>query len=971
MAVAEQQGLGFERYFTSGLKTGVYDNFEWEKSDVGITDDSGDLLFVQEGVEFPKEYSHLARKIVASKYFFGERDTSEREYSEKQLTGRVSSTFGDWGLKQGYFASREEADAFKDEIAYLSLDQRMAFNSPVWFNVGVDQIAGKGADDQKEAYFFNQETEKVERIPAGMDRVYPQTSACFIQNVKDTMEDIMELAKKEALLFKYGSGTGTNLSTLRSSREKLSGGGVPSGPLDYWAFFDKVAGIVKSGGKTRRAAKMNQLDMAHPDIYEFIESKRREEEKLHILIDNGVPWKEAAETVAYQNTNISVRILDAFMEAFENDEEWQTVPVHNKSMADQMPKYGANDLLRRVAENAHFCGDPGVQFHDSINKWNTVPNFAEINCSNPCGEYNNPDNSSCNLASQNLMKFLDMEDDSFKIMDFASAVRTTAIAQDLEFDNSSFPTKEIAENSHKLRPLGQGYANLGSMLMYLGLPYDSDGARAVTGAVTALQTGVVYETSTELAEKVGPFEEYESNKDEMMNVMRMHKDALESIDRDKLPAGLEGVLDEAYAVWERVVDRGETYGFRNNQATVLAPTGTIGFRMDCDTKGVEPEIGLVQTKLLIDGGTLRLVNSTVEQSLKKLEYSDGQVEDIIGHVAGHENLENTPHLKPGHYETIKESKSKRNDLSGLGYSKEHIDDIVFYLDGYETVEGAPHIKDEHLAIFDTANKPQHGTRTISYQGHLEMMAAVQPFVSGAISKTVNLPEETSVEEIETIYHDAWKMGLKGLALYRDNCKRFQPLSFADQGEALPEPVRRKLPTTRESLTHKFSIADHEGYLTVGKFEDGTPGELFINMNKEGSTQGGLMDSLGILTSMALQYGVPLEALVKKFRHQRFEPRGLVREGHPEIHEADSVVDYIFHFMEIECGDEKGVKNDERYVLAENPQTVSVDSSDGNGSVNEMELGGLCATCGEVMVKRGPCIEQCPNCNYTDPKGCGQ
>lgn len=966
MAVTEQSGLEFERYFTRDLKgTDVYDSFEWSKSDVDIVDDDNNYLFTQKDVEFPTAYSPTAKKIVASKYFFGEQDTPQREHSARQLIGRVSSTFSEWGLKQGYF-TEEEADAFREELAYLSLDQRMAFNSPVWFNVGIDKIAGAGSDEQKEAYIID-DNGQVQRMPIGMDRTYPQTSACFIQHVDDTMEGIMDLAKTEALLFKYGSGTGTNLSTLRSSREKLSGGGKPSGPLAYWAFYDKVAGIVKSGGKTRRAAKMDQLNMSHPDIWEFIESKRREEEKLHILIDNGVHWKEANETVNYQNTNISVRIPDSFMQAVENDEEWQTVPVHNKEMIDQMPKYKAKKLLRRLAENAHFCGCPGVQFDDSINKWNTVPNFARINCSNPCAEYNNPDDSSCNLASHNLIKYL-IENDTFDTEGFSNATRTTAIAQDLEFDNSSYPTSKIAENSHRLRPLGQGYTNLGSLLMYLGLPYDSDEARATAAAITALQTGVVYETSTELAEKLGPFEEFENNKEAMLNVMGMHRAALDNIDKSKIPKGLENILDNAYKAWDNVVERGKLYGFRNNQATVLAPCGTIGLYMDSDTKGVEPEIGLIQTKLLSDGGLLRLVNSTVKPALERLGYNEGQVVDITQYIGGYGDVEGAPNLRIEHREQIKDKnpKGKREELENLGYSKTQIDDIVFYIDGHEIIEGAPHIRDEHLAIFDCANKPSHGTRTISYKGHLGMMTAVQPFLSGAISKTVNLPEETSVEEIEAIYSDAWKMGLKGVALYRDNSKRIQPLSFSGQGDGY-KPIRRKLPNTRNGRIHKFDIVDHEGYTIIGEYPDGSPGELFINMSKEGSTIGGLMDGIGILTSMGLQYGVPLEALVKKFRHQKFEPHGLVREGHPEIHEADSIMDYIFHYLEKEY-----LKNGDVDENEENRNnSLQEIQESGNGPLSEAEKGGLCAICGSQMIKKGDCLEACTECGYEDPSGCGQ
>ena len=864
--MGEKKGLKFERYFTQEGKV-PEDYFEWGRDDISVCDDEGVELFKQKNVEFPKHWSHLARKIVGSKYFFGQEGTSEREDSLRSLVRRVTDTMAEWGIKQNYF-SEKEAKIFEEELDYLAYSQKMAFNSPVWFNVGVHKLA-KGSKEKKESYIIN-EKGKIISLPRGKERVYPQTSACFIQSLGDTMEEIMTLARNEALLFKYGSGTGTNLSTLRSSREKLSGGGKPSGPLAYWAFWDKVAGIVKSGGKTRRAAKANILDMIHPDILEFILSKQEEEKKLHILIDNGVPWKEAQESVNYQNTNISTRATNSFMQAVLDDEDWQTIPVHSKELASQMPVYKAKELMRKIAEATYFCGDPGMQFHDTINKWHTCPNSGEIKASNPCSEYMFLDDSSCNLASQNLMKFIqiknDLESARFKIAEFKHSVRTTVIAQDLAIDNSSSPTRKIAENSHNFRPLGMGYANLGSLVMSLGLPYDSDEARAVAGAITALMTGIVYETSTEMAEKFGTFKEFEKNREPMLKVMEMHRKAIDDIDRAKLPRGLEDILDAARETWDNVVTRGETHGYRNAQATVLAPTGTIGFMMDCDTKGVEPEIGLVQTKLLSDGGVLRLVNGNVAPVLERLGYTDKEVEEMIN-----------------------------------------------YIDKEETMEGAPHIKHEHLAIFDCSNKPSDGTRTISSYGHLKMMEAVQPFLSGAISKTVNLPEEATVEEIEQTYIDAWKMGLKAVALYRDNSKRIQPLNFSKKGleKEVSHPLRRKLPTTANSIRHKFNVANHEGYLHVGLYEDDSPGEVFITMNKEGSTIGGLMDVIGTLTSVALQYGVPLEDLIRKFRFQRFEPKGLILEGHPEIKTADSVIDYIFHFMDkqfLEDGDKEESNN---------------------------------------------------------------
>lgn len=913
------------------MNPGVYNAFQWERTDTDIADDNGKPLFTQKNVEFPKHWSKLARKIAASKYFFGDQQKFERENSVKQLIERVAKTMALWGLKQKYFLTEEEANAFREEVAFLTIDQKMAFNSPVWFNVGTHIYENPNRKiEQKESYIV--EDEKIIKIPLGKDREYPQTSACFIQEVQDNMESIMELAKREALLFKYGSGTGTNLSTLRSSREKLSGGGRPSGPMAYWSFYDKVAGIVKSGGKTRRAAKMDILNISHPDIFEFINSKMHEETKLHILIDNGIDWKDASESCNYQNTNISIRVSDEFMKAILEDTEWQTIPVLCKDLASQMPKYRAKELLRKIAEGTHYCGDPGMQFDDIINKWHTCPNSARINASNPCSEYMFVDNSSCNLASLNLMKFFD-KDGIFNFEDFSNAVRTTAIAQDLEIDNSSYPTREIAENSHKFRPLGMGYANLGSLLMFLGLPYDSDEARAVAASITALLTGKVYETSIEMAEKIGTFEEFEKNKEPMMNVMRMHKNALKNISREKLPRDFISVLDEAEKTWNNIIENGERFGFRNAQATVLAPTGTIGFMMDCDTKGIEPEIGLVQIKLLSDGGILKLVNNTVRISLIRLGYSEKQIDDILDYV-----VEN------------------------------------------ETIEGAPYLKEEHLPIFDCANKPAKGNRTIHYQGHLKMMAAVQSFISGAISKTVNLPQEASVEEIENIYIDAWRLGLKAVALYRDQSKRIQPLNFTKRKE-IGKPVRRKLPTTRNSITHKFDISGHEGYITIGLYEDGTPGETFITMNKEGSTIGGLMDAFATSLSMNLQYGVPLEDLIKKFKHQRFEPRGIVWDGHPEIKTADSVVDYIFTFLEKEFYEKKIIIPERKSVENTENMKFSVPFKTGNfegvedieiknENISPDQLGNMCPVCGEQMIKRGHCFEICKKCGHENQNGCG-
>lgn len=936
MLEQQKRGIEIERFFS---RNGTFNSVEWDKSDITISDESGKPLFVQKEAEFPVFWSQRARQIVASRYFYGEQGKTEREKSVMQVIERVADTFAEWGLKKGYFTSKDNADVFKDEIAAITLNQLMAFNSPVWFNVGVVRYFDKNRKvTQKSSYMIDNNGQAVS-LPLGAEYEHPQTSACFIQAVDDTMESIMQLAVNEAMLFKYGSGTGTDLSTLRSSREKLSGGGKPSGPLAYLQFYDKVAGIVKSGGKTRRAAKMNSLKIDHPDIMDFIEAKQKEQKKLEILMDlGGIDYKEAETTVAFQNANLSIRITDKFMRALENDEDWQTTPVSSKDIASEMPKYHSRELLRKIAEGTWLCGDPGVQYHDTVNRWHTCPNSAPINASNPCSEYMFVNDSSCNLASLNLMRF--MKDNEFDVESFIKTVYVTAIAQDLEFDNSSFPTKKIAENSHKFRPLGMGYANLGALLMYLGLPYDSDEGRAVAAAITALMTGKAYLTSTEMAERIGTFEEFEKNKYPMLNVMRMHRAALGNIDRTKLPLNFQSVLDEAENIWDMVIERGEKYGFRNAQATVLAPTGTIGFMMDCDTTGIEPEAWLVKHKKLAEGGTIKLVNNTVEVALKRLGYSADKIQLILKHI-------------------------QDND----------------------TIEGSG-VKEEHLAVFDCAYKPANGNRFISYSGHLRMMAAVQPFLSGAISKTVGLPNETSVEEIEKIYVDAWKIGLKAVALYRDGSKRWQPLSVKKKEEKkeviIAKPVRRKLPTTAPSIRHKFSIAGHEGYIHVGMYEDGTPGEIFVNMSKEGSTIGGLMDAFATSMSLNLQYGVTLESLVKKFRHQNFEPRGLVLEGHPDIHTATSIIDYVFNYLsktflgkEVPAnptGEGNGhEKSEEQITLKqiEQAEKQAESASKKTGKDEEEAPGGFCITCGTQMIKKGHCVEKCPKCGWINPRGCGE
>jgi ribonucleoside-diphosphate reductase alpha chain len=919
--MAKTGKLKIERYFT---KEGNNYPINYIKSDVQITDETGKPLFIQKDVEFPDYFSELSKRIVASRYFYGEHGTSEREDSLDQLVGRVTDTYSKWAVAQGYM-DKDQAKVFAEELANLNLTQRMSFNSPVWFNVGTDRYESRKSNEPKIVYSLIDG--EAHLVPAGKDHLYPQTSACFIQSVEDTMEGIMQLAVNEAMLFKYGSGTGTDLSTLRSSREKLSGGGKPSGPLAYLVHFDKLAGIVKSGGKTRRAAKMDSLRVDHPDIKEFIEAKKNEEKKIEILMCNGISSKEAAESVHFQNTNMSIRITDEFMSAVENDAEFQTIPVHNKELGEQMPKYKTRDLLHLIAEGTWICGDPGVQYHDTINKWHTCKSSGPIKASNPCSEYMFLDDSSCNLASLNLRGFID-ENGNFDIEEFKNAVRTTAIAMELNYDNSSFPTKKIAENSHEFRPLGLGFSNLGSLIMSLGLPYDSDEARNIAAAITSLMTATVYETSAEMAKNLGPFKRFAENKQSMIEVIKMHKDYSERLvksirDSKKINFNLEEIAEEADKTWKKDINQGNRYGFRNAQATVLAPTGTISYMMDCDTLGIEPETGLIQTKLLAEGGILKRVNGTVPFALKK-----------------------------------------------LGYNEEEIEKIKAYIDENQTAEGCDILKPEHVAVFDCAMKPKNAKRAIHYIGHIKMMAAVQPFLSGAISKTVNMPNEAGVEEIEQVYTEAWKSGLKAVAIYRDGSKSRQPLSFSKR-EKLEEKIngRRKLPNTRRSVTHKFSVVGHEGYLHVGLYDDGTPGELFINMSKEGSTIGGLMDCFATSISMNMQYGAPLESLINKFKNQRFEPAGYVNEGDELMvgTEVSSLVDYIFRWLEktfIEKNEEKGVKKKCEEKTLDDSGVTKIKPTE-----TSEELGGFCPICGSMMIKKGNCKEVCLKCNFVDPKGC--
>jgi ribonucleoside-diphosphate reductase alpha chain len=957
---------------------------EWDKRTAEITDDGGKVIFKQENVEVPKSWSVLATKVVVSKYFYGEQHTSERETSVRQLIHRITRTISDWGIKDGYF-TKADGEVFYQELTWLCLNQYGAFNSPVWFNVGLYSQYGIGKNSGKGNWFFNRKTGEAERAKTQYE--YPQGSACFIQSVEDNMENIMHLAYSEAMLFKYGSGTGTDLSPIRSSKEKLSGGGRPSGPMSFLKVYDQVANVVKSGGKTRRAAKMNTLRDWHGDIEEFIDAKQREEKKAWALIEQGYDGSyngDAYGSVMYQNENLSVRASDEFFQAALAGKEWQTKTVKGLPLQ----KKDASKLLNKIAEGTHICGDPGIQYDGAIQKWHTCKGTEPIHSTNPCSEYVFVNNTACNLASLNLMKFK-QDDGKFNIERFKAACRIFITAQEILVDNASYPTKEIAENSHIFRTLGLGFANLGSLCMSYGLPYDSDEGRALAGAITAVMTGEAYTQSAEIAGAMGAFAGYrdarcsgvekpvaKDNVESMLGVIKLHREAVEQIQPS---AEFNYLKTEARHCWDRALAKGKQYGYRNAQVTVLAPTGTIAFLMDCDTTGVEPDIALVKYKLLAGGGMLKIVNRGVPDALHRLGYSEANVTKIIAHIEKFDTIE---------------------DIQENG----------------QTISSG--LKPEHLPIFDCAFKPARGTRSIGYMAHLKMMSAAQPFISGAISKTVNMPSECTVEEIRDTYVQAWKMGLKCVAIYRDGSKRSQPLNTKKTNEAgdktvaaapaldsrikeletqvaqleaeSGKPLRRRLNDTRTALTHKFDIAGHEGYLTVGLFDDGSPGELFITMAKEGSTIGGLMDSIGTLTSLAWQYGVPLEALVKKFAHQRFEPSGFTKN--PEIRNAASITDYVFRWLALQFipGYREGLnaaRNQPELVMPglleemkkkvnrpvpellpiaeENTDIVSrVRQEKRSNSLTQMitnqQDAPTCPNCGNVVVRNGACYK-CLNC----------
>jgi ribonucleoside-diphosphate reductase alpha chain len=904
---AARKGLAISRVFTTpGVDPAQ--EMAWELRTAFITGESGKVIFEQKEVEVPKTWSALATNVVASKYFRGPLGSPERERSVRQLVGRVVRTIGAWGRQDGYFAGEEDAVAFEAELSHLLYRQKMSFNSPVWFNVGVE--------------------------------AHPQCSACFINSVGDSMDSILKLAHTEGMLFKYGSGTGSNLSRIRSSRERLGGGGEASGPVSFMRGYDAFAGVIKSGGKTRRAAKMVILDADHPDVAEFISCKAEEEKKAWALIDAGYDGGfnvkgGAYDSVFFQNANHSVRVTDAFMRAVEEDREWALTA---RTSGQALEKVRARALMRQIADAAWQCGDPGLQFDTTVNAWHTCPVTDRINASNPCSEYMFLDDSACNLASLNLMHFRSL-DGGFDVEGFKRAVDLTILAQEILVGNARYPTQAIEKNSHDYRPLGLGYANLGASLMAAGLPYDSEAGRAWAAAITAVMTGEAYAQSARIAAHTGPFAGFARNREPFLKVMRQHGEHVEHIDRRLVPADL---LEAARATWAEAVRLGTQHGYRNAQATVLAPTGTIGFMMDCDTTGIEPDIALVKYKKLVGGGVLKIVNNTVPLALKRLGYSEAEVASVLQ-----------------------------------------------YIDEVESIEGAPALRDEHLPVFDCAFKPKSGARSIHYMGHIRMMGAVQPFLSGAISKTVNMPNAATAEDIEKAYHEAWRLGLKAIAVYRDGCKRSQPLNAGkEEGkkvEAAPEGAtrlaRRRLPDERRSITHKFSIGGHEGYMTVGMYDDGTPGELFVTMAKEGSVVSGLMDSFATSISMALQYGVPLKVLVDKFSHTRFEPSGFT--GNPDIPIAKSITDYIFRWLALKfLPSEAGVASSKdlppgtapsapRLMAAgstvEARATVIPDPVVAVAAEDPAYLAQAdappCPNCGSITVRNGACYK-CVNCGTT-------
>ncbi|MGH9467431.1 MAG: vitamin B12-dependent ribonucleotide reductase [Terriglobales bacterium] len=937
-------GLTLHRHFTTARQS-PYDQVQWERRSALIQNEKGETIFEQKDVEVPRDWSQTATNIVASKYLHGKLNSPGRESSVRALVARVAETMRDWGMDGGYFRTQEDAAVFHDELVHLMITQRAAFNSPVWFNCGVDRLepASTAAN-----WYWDSAGQRAAYGTIGYRK--PQCSACFINSVSDSLESILTLAKTEGMLFKWGSGTGTNLSPIRSSTEQLSGGGTASGPLSFMRGFDAFAGVIKSGGKTRRAAKMVVLNVDHPDVEEYIWCKANEERKAHMLVQAGYDAAldgEAYSSIFFQNANNSVRVTDEFMRAAEADQPFQLRRVAGERKGEPIKTVDAKGLLRQMAEAAWQCGDPGIQYDTTVNRWHTSKNTGRINASNPCSEYMFLDDSACNLSSINLTKF--NGPGGFDVAGYRHAVDILITAQEIIVDNASYPTERIAQNSHDFRPLGLGYANLGALLMSLGLPYDSDAGRNFAGALTAILCGHAYLQSARIAEALampgdgapalsGTFPGFAPNREPMLDVIRMHRAAVNNLNPKHLP---EPVWSAARLCWDEALERGTRHGYRNSQVTVLAPTGTIGFMMDCDTTGIEPDLALVKHKKLVGGGMIKIVNQSVDKSLLR-----------------------------------------------LGYSAQQTHDILAFIDATGTTEGAPYLKPEHLPVFDCSFKPANGTRSIHYSGHIRMMAAAQPFLSGAISKTVNLPEAATVDDVVQVYTEGWKLGLKAIAVYRDGSKKVQPLSAATKTDAaapvaapsslsVPEtvpaarPYRRRLPEERHSLTHKFKVGGHEGYITVGMYDDGQPGEIFVTMAKEGSTISGLMDSFATAISLALQHGVPLRLLVDKFSHTRFEPSGW--SGNAEIGYAKSIMDYLFRWLGLRFLDHqppapRGVEDlhgdrGESQEILETAGQLPLITSGASATAADAPA---CHNCGSIMVPNGSCYK-CINCGETS--GC--
>ena len=923
MAMApEQMGIGIRRYFTEA-GTHPYETIEWEHRDARIPNyRDGTDAFFQPDVEFPVSWSQNATNIVAQKYFRGTLGTPERESSLRQVIDRIADTITDWGIRDGYFVDDDEAETFRDELKYVLVHQRAAFNSPVWFNIGVHGVP-------------------------------QQASACFILAVDDTMDAILNWYREEGIIFKGGSGSGINLSGLRSSKDGLQGGGTASGPVSFMRGADASAGTIKSGGKTRRAAKMVILNADHPDIEEFIWCKAIEERKARALGEAGFDMDldgKDSHSIQYQNANNSVRVTDEFMQAVLEDRDWQLRSVTTGEVARTVK---ARELMRQISEATWECADPGMQFDTTINRWHTAPNTGRINASNPCSEYMHLDNSACNLASINLLRYLD-DADEFDVEAFEHTVEVIFTAQEILVGNADYPTEKIAETSRAFRQLGLGYANLGALLMARGLPYDSPEGRAWAGAISSLMTGHAYATSARTAARMGPFAGYADNADAMLNVLRMHREKAAEIDDALVPSGL---LTAARHAWDEATSLGESHGVRNSQASVLAPTGTIALALDCDTTGIEPDLALTKAKKLVGGGTMLIVNQTVPRALRR-----------------------------------------------LGYSNEQVDQIVAYVNEHKSIVGAPGFNPEHLPVFACSM----GDNTIHYMGHITMMGAVQPFISGAISKTCNVPEETTIDELEQVHIDAWHLGLKAIAIYRDNCKVAQPLAtqkkagdntLAEAAERVVEhvitvekPVRRKLPKKRDSKTFSFRVADCHGYVTVGEFEDGQPGELFLKVAKQGSTLAGIMDGFAIAVSLGLQFGVPLRTFVEKFTNVRFEPAGMTDDR--ELRFATSLLDYIFRRMAVEYlpvderreigvltvdervqptlpgVEEAGTENhpglDTLPVEEQAPEAAQPSEAASTMSATIEGETVICHICGDIMQRAGSCYA-CPSCGTTS--GC--